>query len=374
MTSSLNDDLDFTIPIRTSGIGVAFRRTADSDSDSEYSSSTDSLCTESQPIQRLMFVFRPLSLAAWLLLPVVFAASVTVVYIAERISAAIRFPVSGRSASSAISSSPSQLQQTTLTTTAELSSSSSWTRRLTLSEVLWSVLSALLLQSKWTLSGDDVITDHRGARVIDRGSSLRPPRSAASKLALSTVGVFSLGLIVSYAANLAAIRMSMTSHHTAHAGCRSAALSSQVSSIRDLVGWRDIDYAVESDGDLTVLLGSGDHSAVLLERAITDSRRSPVPWQTDDPQRDIGVGPEAVMTAIGGRGDDRRATVFVGDSLAAQYAARRSCGRVGEIGVLSETKFYSIGLHRKDEHIKNAINSALMLLTDQGIVKQLQNR
>lgn len=177
---------------------------------------------------------------------------------------------------------------------------------------------------------------------------------------------------------MAAIRVSQSSSPSTTDGvvCQASSPLSQVSSLRDLVGRRDVNYAVQSTVDLDVLRGSGEQSAAMLHRAVADLQAAS--WRPgvglDLAQNDVGVGPEAVFRATGANGHDRRASVFVGDSMSARYAAQRSCGGVSELEILADTRYFAIGLRRDDHLVRDAVNLALLRMSERGFVKRLQNK
>jgi hypothetical protein len=368
MTSALNEVIDFTIPIRTSGIGLAYRRTADAGM-THSSSRLES--TGHYALQRLMLVFRPLTVGAWLLLPVAFVAIAAVVYAAERTSSSTVTSFSG-------STSRSSAGDATHRNSIQLSSLDlSSPKRPSLGDVSSMVLSALLLQSpRWVASSDDV-TGSRGTSV---------PQSLASRVALSAAGIFSLALLTAYAANMAAIRLNSQSVATQvgetgstaseYFGCSgSVSATTSIACLRDLVERRDVNFSVPSPTDLSILSGSADPTAIGLERLVQDWRLT---WRTSGGAADSNlgdVGPEIVLAS--GAGSDR--TVFIGDSLAASYASRISCGAVGNVEVVEDTRFYAFGLRRGshgtfDSDVRDAVNFALLELTEQGYIKQLQNK
>lgn len=288
-----------------------------------------------------LFVVRPLSVAVWLLLIVAFASVTGVVHLTDRLQASV--PAVIGAAAAAAGGSRQSLQSSMV------------------ADSVWTVLSTMLLV--------------RSASEIDR------PRTVSARLATGALAVFSLGVLVSYAVNMAAMRLSATTTvrpsfadvnlpsliHRRSSGAAGTRATSTL--LHDLVLQRnDVELVALTDDVTTSLVdGSADSDAAVLRRRLL--------WAATA----VGVAPpvgadplERLTAAIAAAADPGR-VVAVGDSSTTRYAAMRDCSLV-ELEVLAETTLHAFGLERRSTLLRQQINAVLLMLAEQGVVKQLQNK
>ena len=356
MTSALSDVIDFSVPIKTSGVSVVLRHPRAGSTDSDVTSDLGRYASAADiGNDGLLFVVRPLSLSVWIMLVVVYVAVCIVVHLSERLSP-LPPPAS--------SSSASVVGGLSLTTSRP---------------TFWS--SALAVLSTMTLL--------RAAEVDATGSSMSSPvsrpRTVAARLTILAVGVFSVVLLVAYAVNMAALRLYAVERRQSSSWWPADAdpdVAVTRQSLQEVVRRSDVEFVTAtSAGDVTTLLldGSQDATAASLRRRVeglTDGApRQPL---------------SSRWTAVAGAGHGSTATadrtiqqalglaaadwgrVFVGDSAAAMYAAARDCDIV-EYRLLPETRFYAVGLARRSR-FRDPINAALLTLQEHGVIHRLQTK
>jgi len=151
-------------------------------------------------------------------------------------------------------------------------------------------------------------------------------------------------------------------------------------SLQEIVRRSDVEFVTApAAGDVTSMLldGSHDATAASLSRRVEDL--------TEDAPRQP-LSSRWTSAAGGGEGSktadrtvqealalvDGSGRAFVGDSAAATYAAVRDCGLV-EYRLLSETRFYAVGLSRRSR-FRDPINAALLTLREHGVINRLQTK
>ena len=352
MMSRLSGVIDFSVPIKTSGVSIVLRdpRAANPDSDAVTSGRTNAAVDVDN--DGMLFVVRPLSLSVWLMLVVVYVVVCIVVHLSERLS-----PPPPPTPSATVISS--QLSPTTTTTR----------------PTFWS--SALLVLSTMTLIRAAVV-DSPGSSA---SSSVARPRTAAARLVIIAVGVFSVVLLVAYAVNMAALRLYAVERRpspTWLSDIDDTAVTQH--SLQELVKRPDVQFVTApASGDVTRLLldGSGDATSASLRRRVEESMDSSPPhplsskW-TNGP----GAGQEStaadrtVQEAL--RLVDGSGRAFVGDSVASTYAVAQDCHLI-EYRLLPETRFYAVGLSRRSR-FRDQINGALLRLRELGFFHRLQTK
>lgn len=346
----LSDVIDFSVPIKTSGVSIVLRdpRAASLDSDAVTGGRTYAAADVGS--DGLLFIVRPLSLSVWIMLVVVYIVVCIVVHLSERLS-----PLPPASAAVA----GGQLSTTAVRPTF--------------------CSSAFVVLSTMTLI--------RAAGVDSPGSPpsspVARPRTAAARLVITAVGVFSVVLLVAYAVNMAALRLYAVERRPsptwwpADADVDDDGVTRQ--SLQELVKRPDVQFVTAPAAfDVTTHLldGSGDATSASLRRRVelTDSAPPQPPssrWTSDaGPAQGSTVADRTVQEALGLVDGSGRA--FVGDSAASTYAVARDCHLV-EYRLLPETRFYAVGLSRRSR-FRDPINAALLTLRERGVVHRLQSK
>ena len=351
MTSALSDVIDFSVPIKTSGVSIVLRNPRGANLDSHAVTSDRIYATADVGNDGLLFIVRPLSLSVWFMLVVVYVAVCIVVHISERLS-----PPPPPSASVAIG----QLSPTTTRPT------------------FWS--SALVVLSTMTLI--------RAAGVDSSGpsasSSVARPRTTAARLVIIAVGVFSVVLLVAYAVNMAALRLYAVERRPSptwwpvHADVDDDAVTRR--SLQELVKRPDVQFVTApAAGDVTTVLldGSGDATSASLRRRVEDLSDSVLlqpPSSRWTVAADAGQGSTAADRTVQEALElvDGSGRAFVGDSAASTYAVAQDCNLV-EYRLLPETRFYAVGLSRHSR-FRDPINAALLELREHGVIHRLQTK
>jgi len=349
MTSALSDVIDFSVPIKTSGVSIVLRHPRNAFPDSDVVASDGGTHAEAEVDSGgLLFIVRPLSLSVWMMLVVVYVAVSVVVYLSERLS---RPPPPS---TPVIAGQP-------LSTTPRPSLRSS----------------ALAVLSTMTLL-HAAAADSPSSTA---SSSLARPRTVAARLTIIAVGVFSVVLLVAYAVNMAALRLHAAERRPSAfcwpaADDGSDAITSR-QSLTELVKRPDVEFVTApAAGDVTTLLldGSGDATAAVLRRRVDElTDGAPLRKPLSSRWTAAGHGSTAAdertvqeaLQLVDGSG-----RAFVGDSAAASFAAARDCDLV-EYRLLPETRFYAIGLSRRSR-FRDPINAALLSLRELGVVHRLQ--
>ena len=345
MTAALSDVIDFSVPIKTSGISIVLRhpRAANPNSDAILDGRTYAAADVAD--DGLLFIVRPLSPSVWIMVVVVYVAVCIAVHLSEHMSPP---PLSASAADGSLS--PSTTRPT-----------------------FWS--SALVVLSTMTLI--------RGAGVDSHGpstsSSVARPRTVTARLMIIAVGVFSVVLLVAYAVNMAALRLYAVERRPSPTWWPADPVDSQVTrqSLQQLVKRPNVEFVTApAAGDVTssLLDGSEDATAASLRRRVEELTDG-TPWQplssrwTGGRQRST-ASDRTVQEALGlVDGSDR---AFVGDSAAATYAVMRDCDLV-EYRLLPETRFYAVGLSRRSR-FRDPINAALLTLRERGVIHRLQTK
>lgn len=347
MTSALSDVIDFSVPIKTSGVSVVLRHRHHRDSDATSDGRTYAAADVGS--DGLLFIVRPLSLSVWIMLVVVYVVVCIVVHLSEHLTPP---PLSASVASGSLS--PTTTRPT-----------------------FWS--SALVVLSTMTLL--------RVAEVDSSGSStsssVARPRTVAARVMIIAVGIFSVVLLVAYAVNMAALRLYAVERRPSPTWWSADAVTDDGvtrQSLEQLVKRPDVEFVTApAAGDVTSLLldGSGDATAAsLLSRVeeLTDGS----PKQPSGSRWLVAAGASHGSTVADRTVQEALALVdgsgqaFVGDSAAATYAVARDCDLV-EYRLLPETRFYAIGLSRRSR-FRDPINAALLTLRELGVIHRLQTK
>lgn len=346
MTSELNEVVDFSVPIKTSGVSIVLRYP--NMTYSQGSSDSRTYAAADVGDDGLLFIVRPLSLSVWIMLVVVYVAVSTVVHLSERLTPP---PLS-----------PSVVGDQLLPTT---------TPRPTFGS------SALAVLSTMTLLRAASVDPSTTASLVVR------PRTVTARLLIVAVGVFSVVLLVAYAVNMAALRLHAAERRPSRTWWPVHVSSDDAvtrQSLQDLVQRPDIEFVTAPAArHVTSLLldGSGEKTAASLRRRIeelTDGaprQRQSSRWIADGGAgRDSASTERTVQEALGLVDGSGRA--FVGDTAAATYAVARDCDLV-EYRLLSETRFFAIGMSRHSR-FRDPINAALLTLRERGAIHQLQTK
>jgi len=344
MTKIFSDVIDFSIPIKTSGVSVVLRRPMSEVLHRDPEASAAAVDVDPQSNVGLLFVVRPLSVAAWLSLLAAFASVTGVVYLTDRLS----------TSTAAISSGP-------VAVASSGGSHQSLSAATTVGESVWTVLSTMLLV--------------RSTSNEDR------PRSVSSRLATGALAVFSLGIVVSYAVNMAAMRLN---HRPSMLTTRSSPLqyhsassihpsSSSSSTLRDLVLRRDDLELVALSDDITAALQdlTTDSDAAFLRRRLLFSAPLTAAAEASVSATSQSPPPVDPLDRLRAAAADVDRAV-VGHSSTIAFAASRDCELV-QLDVLSDTTFHAFGLERRST-LRQQINAALLQLAEQGVVRKLQNK
>jgi len=343
MTSALSDVIDFSVPIKTSGVSVVLRHPSSTAPDSAATANGRTYSAADVGNDDLLFVVRPLSLSVWIMLVVVYVAVCVVVHLSEYLS--------------------------------PLPSTSLAGGQLTARPTFWG--SALTVLSAMTLlraAGVDSSTSSPAVR----------PRTVAARLMIIAVGVFSVVLLVAYAVNMAALRLYDVERRPTPTwwpvGINLADDGVARQPLQDLVTHPDVKFVTaQAAGDVTAQLldGSGDATASSLRPRVGDltegAPRRPLSSRWTD-AAGAGQGSTAAQRTV----QEALALVhgagrtFVGDSAAASYAAARDCDLV-EYQLLPETRFYAVGLSRRSR-FRDPINAALLTLGERGEIHRLQTK
>ena len=347
MTSALSDVVDFSVPIKTSGVSIVLRYPGGTSPDPDSAAARTRYPSPGTDVDDpgLLFVVRPLSLSVWMMLVVVYLVVSVVVHLAEYLSP-----------TSVVASGGGQL-----------------TSRPTFAGSALAVLSTMTLVR--AAAGLD------SAAAPCSSSAAARPRSVAARLTLIAVGVFSVVVLVAYAVNMAALRLGgAVERRPPPVWWPPDDDAAGRQSLRDLVRQSGVEFVTApAAGDVTAHLldGSGDATAAALRRRVDElangAPRRPLSsrWTVEA----SGAGPGAsrtVQEALDLVVDGGVGRAFVGDSAAAAYAAARDCDLV-EYRLLPETRFYAVGLSRRSR-FRDPINAALLTLAERGDIHRLQNK
>ena len=245
MTSALSDVVDFSVPIKTSGVSLVLRHPRAADSDSGATSDDRTYVAADVGSDDLLFIVRPLSLSVWIMIFVVYVAVCVVVHLSEHLSPP--------PPSASIVSGP--LTPTTTRST------------------FWS--NALVVLSTMTLlraAGVDIYS--HGSPTSS--STVARPRTVAARLMIIAVGVFSVVLLVAYAVNMAALRLYAVERRASSSwwpADDSIDDGGTRQSLQELVRRPDVEFVTApAAGDVTSLLldGSGDATAASLRRRVEE--------------------------------------------------------------------------------------------------------
>ena len=355
MTSVLSDVVDFSVPIKTSGVSVVLRDPRATSTRFDERTSVPAADVDDGGGGGLLFIVRPLSLSVWMMLVVVYVAVCIVVHLSERLTPAPPAPTPSASVTS-----PQPSPMTTRPT-------------------FWS--SALVVLSTMTLI--------RAAGVESPGSTssslVARPRTVAARLVIIAVGVFSVVLLVAYAVNMAALRLYAVERRPSaswwlvDAGTDDGVAHHQTR-LQELVERADVQFVTASAaGDVTTFLldGSGEATSASVRRRV-DELTDSVPLQPPSSRWTYPAGDGKGSTTAGRttqealRLVDGSGRAFVGDSAASTYAVARDCDLV-EYQLLPETRFYAVGLSRRSR-FRDPINFALLRLRELGVIHRLQNK
>ena len=372
MTSVLSDVIDFSVPIKSSGVSIVLRDPRAASTQSDAVGTTD---VHSADVGKdvgaggLLFVVRPLSLSVWMMLVVVYVAVCIVVHVSERLSP---------SSASVASAQPSPT---------------------TMRPTFWS--SALVVLSTMTLiraaavdspGSTSTMTLIRAAAVDSPGSTstssvVARPRTAAARFVIIAVGVFSVVLLIAYAVNMAALRLSAVDRRPAaswwpvDAGTDSEDVTRHQTRLQELVKRPDVQFVTApAAGDVTTFLldGSGDAASASVRQRV-DELTDSVPLQPPSSRWTSAAGDGVKGSTTAGRTVqealrlvDGSGRAFVGDSAASTYAVARDCDLV-DYQLLPETRFYAVGLSRRSR-FRDPINFALLRLRELGDIHRLQNK
>jgi len=349
MTSALSDVIDFSVPIKTSGVSIVLRRPGAANADADAVSDGRTHAGADVGNDGLLFIVRPLSLSIWIMLVVVYVTVCIVVHFIEYLSPP---PFSAPAASGQLS--PTKMQPT-----------------------FWS--SALVVLSTMTLL--------RAAGLDSPGSSTSSsfarPRTVAARLMIVAVGVFSVVLLVAYAVNMAALRFHAVDRRPSRTWWPTDADTDDGGtrqSLHELIKRPDVEFVTApAAGDVTsqLLDGSGDVAAASLRRRVEELTDG-APRQPLSSRWTFAGGAGQGSTAADRTVDEALGLVdgsgrsFVGDSAAATYATARDCDLV-EYRLLPETRFYALGLSLRSR-FRDPINAALLTLRERGVIHRLQTK
>jgi len=352
MTAALSDVVDFSVPIKTSGVSIVLRDPHATDPDSDTTSDSRTYAAADVGSDDLLFIVRPLSLSVWIMLVVVYVAVCIVVHLSEHLSPP---PPSA----SVISGS---LTPTTTRST------------------FWS--NALVVLSTMTLLRAAGVESYSHGSPAS-SSTVARPRTVAARLMIIAVGVFSVVLLVAYAVNMAALRLYAVEHRSPSSWWQaddSIDDGGTRQPLQELVKRPDVEFVTApAAGDVTSTLldGSGDANAASLRRRVEELTDSAPPqllsskWtagaSAGDGSKAAGRTVQEALGLVDGLG-----RAFVGDSAAATYAVLRDCDLV-EYRLLPETRFYAVGLSRHSR-FRDPINAALLTLREHGVIHRLQTK
>lgn len=278
----------------------------------------------------LLHFCQPLSSVVWLLLLTALSVVTANVYIVERLSPP-HPPAAATAASRAlvnVGDGGGGVGASTASSSVPIDDDPAPESRLTLQDTVWFTVSALLL---------------RHSPVC--------PRTVAGRIATTGLHLFSLVVMLSYAANMAAL---LTASRRSGAHPPSGI---EPRTLRELLERRDVRFSTVRQSDVSALLeGSADPNVRRIWERIKDSTTGFV----DRPE--LGRG--------GPAGDDR---CFVWDSAPIRYAVAQNCGLMSEMVLVADTKRYALGVPQGAVY-RDRLNMAILTLLEKGILHALQNK
>lgn len=279
---------------------------------------------------------QPLSSVVWLLLLTALSVVTANVYIVERLSPPHPPPPPLAAAATAASRALINVGDSGVGASSTAGSSSvpldddpAPESRLTLQDTVWFTVSALLL---------------RHSTVC--------PRTVAGRIATTGLHLFSLVVMLSYAANMAALLTT-----SRRSGVHSPPSGIEPRTIRELLERRDVRFSTVRQSDVSALLeGSADPNVRRVWERIKDNPAGFVE------RPELGRGDPA--------GNDR---CFVWDSAPIRYAVAQNCGLMTEMVLVAETKRYALGVPQGAVY-RDKLNMAILTLHEKGTLHALHNK